>query len=175
MKAISLLLIIGNILVNGFDEKAHCAMTDAYPPPSSRKLSTYSVNLDTSASDRWTELVQEYKPGIQQLIDHVLTTNAFMDEMNNLIAANEKSVLSRIPHDWGQEIVSIANIVERNVSELLCYNFAYAIYGLCTSIVAQNNSGHLFHGRNLDFGDSSNVTSDGGSQLTKLLRNIVVD
>ena len=173
MSTLFIFIVSSVFLVNG--ERAKCAMTDAYPPPSQNALEWFTVNLDNKASDRWTEIVTKYKSGIQEMIDHVLYTNTFMDQMNKIIAKNEKSVLSRIPHDWSQEIESIAEIVERNVSELICYNLAYAIYGLCTSIVAQNEDGHLYHVRNLDFGDSYNVTSDGGSQLTKLLRNIAIN
>ena len=79
-----LLLLVGGILTaNG--EKAHCAMTNAYPPPEANALSSYTVNLDADASDRWTEIATKFKPGIQAMIDHVLYTNTLLysSKINN--------------------------------------------------------------------------------------------
>ena len=63
------------------------------------------------------------------------------------------SVTDRFPNDWGEEIRSIANIVERECADIVFFNLLYEIQGLCTSIVAQNSeTDHLYHGRNLDIG-----------------------
>ena len=47
------------------------------------------------------------------------------------------------------------------------YNIMYELSGACTSIVAQDAQGRLYHGRNLDFGPASLA-----AKLRPLLRNI---
>ena len=36
--------------------------------------------------------------------------------------------------------------------EIVLYNIFYEIFTVCTSIVARNENGKMFHARNLDFG-----------------------
>merc|ERR1711971_635885 len=57
------------------------------------------------------------------------------------------------------------------------YNIAYEIFGLCTSIVAQDDSGHVYHGRNLDFGlwpavNWTTVQWDLTTELREILFNV---
>merc|ERR1712072_126034 len=53
---------------------------------------------------------------------------------------------------YGEEIKGMAAATGVNVSDLAILNMAYEITGGCTSIVAQDANGKIFHGRNLDFG-----------------------
>uniref|UniRef100_A0A3B4YTE9 Acid ceramidase n=1 Tax=Seriola lalandi dorsalis TaxID=1841481 RepID=A0A3B4YTE9_SERLL len=39
-----------------------------------------------------------------------------------------------------------------NLGEVVLFNIFYEVFTVCTSIVAEDNKGNLFHGRNLDFG-----------------------
>ena len=47
---------------------------------------------------------------------------------------------------------SIANATGLPQGEVVLYNVFYEVFTFCTSIVAQDEAGHLYHGRNLDFG-----------------------
>ena len=38
------------------------------------------------------------------------------------------------------------------VGEVVLYNIFYEVFTVCTSIVAQDTNGKLYHARNLDFG-----------------------
>ena len=38
------------------------------------------------------------------------------------------------------------------VGDIILYNIFYEIFSMCTSIVAESETGELIHGRNLDFG-----------------------
>jgi acid ceramidase len=65
------------------------------------------------------------------------------------------------------------------MSSLLAFNLGYEIMGACTSVVAQDTAGHMFHGRNLDFGlflgtDTTNSTTGFQWTNTDLLRQITV-
>jgi len=60
--------------------------------------------------------------------------------------------LSYWPKDWGDEVRGIASTLDAELDDIFLYNIAYELFGLCTSIVAQDDTGHVYHGRNLDFG-----------------------
>jgi len=95
-------------------------------------------------------------------------------EVISLIQKDSASVLARFPNDWGQEISSIAEIIDREVGEVIFYNIAYEVMGFCTSIVAMNSDGSIYHGRNLDFGLYPDVNwSDIQWDLTQDLRPIL--
>ena len=135
---------------NGF--KASCHMTDAYPPPANRTLHTFIINLDSAAKDRWTEVTTKYKTDIQNVIQLTVESVYMLPFRRMVNEAGVDSLLARLPNDWGDEIVSIAETLDMSKTDVFLYNLAYALVGFCTSIVAQDDQGNVYHGRNLDFG-----------------------
>lgn len=68
----------------------------------------------------------------------------------------------------------IANVTGIDIGALIFYNIAYEIEGGCTSMVVEDDQGHIYHARNLDFGlffgwDKTNETW----ALTELLRPLL--
>merc|ERR1719182_1217123 len=71
-------------------------------------------------------------------------------------------------------MIGIAEVTNVSVPDLFLANILYEVSGAgsgtgmaaCTSVVAQDASGTVVHGRNMDFGS--------GSPLTELLRPLVV-
>jgi acid ceramidase len=90
--------------------------------------------------------------------------NALMDEIYSILppALLEKFVsidedkfdtlLDRFPNNYGDEIRGIGEQVGLNSSSMFIFNIAYELLGACTSVVVENENGHITHGRNLDFG-----------------------
>lgn len=126
-------------------------MTAAYPPDPSRMLPEYVINLDDDASTRWNVPIEQYKTGIAKMLGLFFKSKVIQD-LAAIIEVDSKIILDRMPKDYAKEIESIAAIVNVTVSEIIIYNMAYEVFGLCTSIVAQDTNGHVYHGRNLDFG-----------------------
>lgn len=154
-------------------EKGKCHMTESYPPPSDRNIGWYTIDLDAAPQDRWTEPVTHFKTEIQQLIDLIVSFDLAKTIITE-IQKDSNSVLERFPNDWGQEIASIAQIIDREVADVIFYNIAYEVMGFCTSIVAMNTDGSVYHGRNLDFGLYPDVNwSDVQWELTQDLRPIL--
>ena len=107
---------------------------------------------DAEAKDRWTEVTTTYKKEIQDVIEMTIAAT-FMYPFRKMVNdVGVDSLLARLPNDWGDEIVSIASILEMSKTDVFLYNLAYALMGFCTSIVAQDEQGNVYHGRNLDFG-----------------------
>jgi hypothetical protein len=56
------------------------------------------------------------------------------------------------PTEYGQEIKGCASQLGIDYGWLALFNLGYEATDDCTSIVAQTNSGKIYHGRNMDFG-----------------------
>ena len=107
--------------------------------------------MDAPANERWHEPVSDMKTEIQKMVDLVVGAQVIQDLLLHMDMECDE-VTDRFPHDWGEEVRSIADLLDRRCADLIMYNLAYELFGLCTSIVAQDTTGHMYHGRNLDFG-----------------------
>lgn len=61
-------------------------------------------------------------------------------------------VAASLPEPYKEEIEGIALASGMPVSTVTLYNIFYEAFTFCTSLVVQDPSGHLYHGRNLDTG-----------------------
>lgn len=57
-----------------------------------------------------------------------------------------------LPAPFGDEIKGIADASGIDLGDVVFYNIFYEIFTICTSIVAQDSQGKMYHARNLDFG-----------------------
>lgn len=57
-----------------------------------------------------------------------------------------------LPQPYKEEIEGISSATGLPVSTVTLYNIFYEAFTLCTSLVVQDQSGHLYHARNLDTG-----------------------
>lgn len=94
--------------------------------------------------------------------------------------ANQDMLLGRMPNNYGDEIRGLQAATDLPMSSLLAFNLGYELMGACTSTVAQDASGHTYHGRNLDFGLflGANFSSGPNENFqwtnTELLRQITI-
>ena len=61
-------------------------------------------------------------------------------------------VAKSLPSVYYEEIVGISKATGLEVSEITVYNIFYEAFTFCTSIIMEDKNGHIYHGRNLDFG-----------------------
>ena len=90
--------------------------------------------------------------------------------------ARADAILGAFPDDQGDEVLGIAKATGIELGRLLLFNMAYELFGFCTSIVAQDAGGRIWHARNLDFGlwpafDWKNMTWTLTEALRPLLFN----
>ncbi|CAF88119.1 unnamed protein product, partial [Tetraodon nigroviridis] len=57
-----------------------------------------------------------------------------------------------LPQPFGEEIKGISAVSGVPLGEVVLFNIFYEVFTVCTSIVAEDEKGNLFHARNLDFG-----------------------
>ena len=57
-----------------------------------------------------------------------------------------------LPEPYLSELKGIARAAALPLGEVTLYNIFYEVFTVCTSVISQGKDGHMYHGRNLDFG-----------------------
>lgn len=90
--------------------------------------------------------------------------------LENFIPARLEPIVESLSLDllpylgaFGLEIAEFSKVSGISVGKAVALNLIYEIEASCTSIVAQDAQGNIWHGRNLDF------------PLAKVLRGLVID
>jgi acid ceramidase len=58
----------------------------------------------------------------------------------------------RLPSPFKEEIQGMSELTGIPYGEMVLYNIFYELFTVCTSVIAKNADGTLYHARNLDFG-----------------------
>eukprot|EP00052_Salpingoeca_macrocollata_P011592 m.89451 g.89451 ORF g.89451 m.89451 type:complete len:385 (-) comp18122_c0_seq1:96-1250(-) len=153
-----------------------CKMPQDWPPNPDRALPWKTINLDLPPQERWVDAVKPMAAQIQDMIVSVvdLLPAELRKVLMEKIDAKAEELVSAMPAPYGDEIKGIANATGIDLGLLFLYNVAYELEGVCTSIVAQNSNGHIYHVRNLDFGLFLGIDKQNSSwQLTEKLRPLL--
>ncbi|XP_026162999.1 LOW QUALITY PROTEIN: N-acylethanolamine-hydrolyzing acid amidase-like [Mastacembelus armatus] len=112
---------------------------------------TVNISLDEDPEVRWAPLLQvfdvEYlKKSGAEIIDATVPKWVH-HAVEPIVMALEKY----IPPPYAGELRGMASHFGGSLSDVIILNFAYEISAFCTSIIAQDKNGHVYHGRNLDY------------------------
>ncbi|XP_006035954.1 N-acylethanolamine-hydrolyzing acid amidase isoform X1 [Alligator sinensis] len=114
-----------------------------------------NVSLDSDPDLRWLPVLRRFDPW---LLRHFLTR--IIDEIvpkwvHAVIRPLAAELEFFIPPPFAGEIQGMCNALGMSVGDGILLNLAYEATAFCTSIVAQDYKGNIYHGRNLDyaFGD----------------------
>ena len=124
---------------------------------SDRVAPRFSINLDLPPKQRWSEVVHEYSDQIEQLL--AIVKKYVPSEALDALGVVGTKVDTVIPSPYNQELTGIAESLKGvNIGDLILANMLYEItawdhsgFKACTSIVAEDPYGTMFHGRNLDY------------------------
>lgn len=159
--------------------KCHMGSASLYPPPSNVTIDWIDIDLDKPPQDRWVDAVTPHAAGMQKLIEGIvdLLPEKLRTEIMSYIDGHAEEICNNFPAPYGDEIIGIAKATGVDLGLLVLMNIAYELEGVCTSIVAQNADGTLYHARNLDFGlffgwDKANHTWTVAEELRPLLFNV---
>lgn len=127
--------------------------TNRYDPANAAAFPWYNIDLDAPGATRWSQISVQYKTQIKGLIQILinLITPIFPDaeEIVDLLGAD---MVERFDEPYRDEIKGIAKDTGIPVGQIVIYNIFYEIFTVCTSLVATDNVGNMYHARNLDFG-----------------------
>lgn len=84
-------------------------------------------------------------------------------------------LMAFLPQEYGDEIKGIATAVNMPLGEVVLYNVFYEFFTACTSVLAEDENGKMYHGRNMDFGLFLGWDVKNNTWLTsEILRKILV-
>jgi len=149
--------------------------TDAYPPPVKSKVKTVTLNLDALPEERWTDIVAPMKEEMADLIGVI--KELVPAKVISFVDQYFPSIIDKLPQPYSGEIKGVAEASGLPLGEAILYNIFYEIFSACTSIVGQDESGKLYHARNLDFGllmgwDNKNNTWAVTERLRRMMVNV---
>jgi len=177
--------VISGALVNGKELPApfteHCIVDEQnlYPPTGEGvNVPWYTIDLDQPATERWKQIASDKKDEINGLLQVIKDlANAFVgDKLINWVDNHMGSWNQRLPQPYQDELKGIAEVTNIPLGELVLYNIFYEIFTVCTSIVAEDPNGKLYHARNLDFGLFMGWDAEKHDWLTtRALRKLIVN
>lgn len=136
---------------------AVCAQLAVSAPPKDKVAPRFAINLDLPPKQRWNEVVHEYSDQIEQLLTFL--KKYIPSEALDVLGVIGLKVEAVIPYPYNQELMGIAeNLKGVNIGDMILANTLYEItawshdgFKACTSIIAEDSNGMMFHGRNLDY------------------------
>lgn len=133
--------------------KEEC-ITAKFPPGPDRSVQTYTINLDLPPVLRWAEVVKHKSKEMQAMFDVVKNLSYPFFHGKAIKAVDEllPLLVDTLPYPFKDEIRGMAQVTGIPEGEVALLNVFYELFTVCTSIVAEDEKGRLFHARNLDFG-----------------------
>ncbi|PAA88636.1 hypothetical protein BOX15_Mlig023434g2 [Macrostomum lignano] len=122
------------------------------PRGAGRAPPLYRVDLDQDPAARWAAVVADFKADTQQLIKAFLGSVPL--ELKYLADVVAADLDTHLPADYGAELLGISKTVNASLGDIVLLNLIYDVTAFCTGIIANDRNGGLWHGRNLDYGNT---------------------
>ena len=110
----------------------------------------FVVNLDQDPTVRWKEIFEAYKYEIPAML--AILKTMVPPEVLPLAALFGDSLDTYIPQPYADEIRGLSTSSGMPLGDVALLNALYELSAFCTSIVARDTSGNMYHARNLDYG-----------------------
>ncbi|XP_075052699.1 acid ceramidase [Mixophyes fleayi] len=176
------LAICGASLAQDVPPYTEDCRSGTYPPsgPTFKgNVSWYTVSLDQPPRERWLKLISDKKAPLLELIKHIRDLANSLFPSGKLVDIVDKilpSLIGNLPSPFDEEMKGVADASGIPLGEIMLFNIFYEVFTVCTSVVAQDSSGALFHARNLDFGLFLGWDVKNNSwMVSELLRPLVVN
>ncbi|XP_029948514.1 N-acylethanolamine-hydrolyzing acid amidase-like [Salarias fasciatus] len=112
---------------------------------------TVNISLDEDPEVRWKPLLQVFDVSYLKAAAAEVIDSTIPKWVHHALTPVVEALEDYIPQPYAGEIQGLASHFGGELSDIIMLNFAYEVTAFCTSIVAQDKNGHLFHGRNLDY------------------------
>ncbi|CAD5114535.1 DgyrCDS3656 [Dimorphilus gyrociliatus] len=116
----------------------------------------YIVNLDDPPENRWHNVAKDKASDITNIMG---VLRSFLhefgyigDKIFSFVNSDLGKIVETLPNPYRDEIIGISKSSNISLGEIVTYNIFYEIFTVCTSIIAKDDKGNFYHGRNLDFG-----------------------
>ncbi|XP_051895497.1 acid ceramidase isoform X2 [Pristis pectinata] len=115
----------------------------------------YKIDLDATPRKRWNQLINDKKVELTNLIQVIKDLAIDFFPSGKLIELVDKGLaplVDTLPSPFNEELKGIADVSGVALGEIMLFNIFYEVFTVCTSLVAEDKTGKLYHARNLDFG-----------------------
>uniref|UniRef100_UPI00398ED09C acid ceramidase isoform X2 n=1 Tax=Pristiophorus japonicus TaxID=55135 RepID=UPI00398ED09C len=115
----------------------------------------YKINLDSAPHIRWNQLINDKKVELINLIRVIkdLANDFFPSgKLIELVDKGLAPLVDTLPFPFNEELKGIADASGVPLGEVMLFNIFYEVFTVCTSLVAEDKRGRLYHARNMDFG-----------------------
>lgn len=170
-------LFFGSVSSSNYEFSDQHCVTGAYPPSES-EVPWEVVNLDLPPEQRYNDLMGKKIKEIQDATNYLRNFTSFIldGKLYRFLDKDLAYLVYTLPSPYKEEIIGLSKATDIPLGEILFFNIFYEIVAFCTSIVAEDESGKLFHARNMDFGlfmgwDEKNNTW----MLSEILRTLAIN
>ncbi|KAI4025800.1 N-acylethanolamine acid amidase [Homo sapiens] len=126
---------------------AGAGLSAASPPAAPR----FNVSLDSVPELRWLPVLRHYDLDLVRAAMAQVIGDRVPKWVHVLIGKVVLELERFLPQPFTGEIRGMCDFMNLSLADCLLVNLAYESSVFCTSIVAQDSRGHIYHGRNLDY------------------------
>ncbi|XP_078400235.1 N-acylethanolamine-hydrolyzing acid amidase-like isoform X2 [Cetorhinus maximus] len=119
----------------------------------------FNVSLEMPPDQRWEPVLRHYDAAQLRRIVHQVIGSVAPKWVISIVEQLATQLGHILPQPYEAEIQGISKALGLSLGDGLLINLVYEISGFCTSIVAQDSRGNIYHGRNLDFEFSNTLRS----------------
>ncbi|XP_066241232.1 N-acylethanolamine-hydrolyzing acid amidase [Saccopteryx leptura] len=110
----------------------------------------FNVSLDAAPELRWLPMLQHFDLDfVRAAMAHILGN--VPKWVHAVIRKAVRDLEGFLPQPFTDEIRGMCDALNLSLADCILVNLAYESTAFCTSIVAQDSRGHIYHGRNLDY------------------------
>ncbi|XP_043825447.1 N-acylethanolamine-hydrolyzing acid amidase [Dromiciops gliroides] len=111
----------------------------------------FNVSLDEAATQRWLPVLRHFDPGFLRAALATVIRETVPSWVHEALKPLTAKMDKFLPQPFEGEIRGICDVLNITVGDGILINLAYEFSAFCTSIIAQDTSGNIYHGRNLDY------------------------
>jgi len=154
-RLLSILTILALCHVAVSETDKACVNVPFPPADANRKVEWHVVNLEAPPEVRWAPIVKAKAKELGALVAHIKKYIGELSGTSVIVDLLEKDLgplADTMRYPFGDEMKGIAKAANMSLSDVVLFNIFYEVFTFCTSIVAEDPNGRLYHARNLDFG-----------------------
>ncbi|KAJ6657497.1 hypothetical protein lerEdw1_002432 [Lerista edwardsae] len=110
-----------------------------------------NVSLDSPPERRWEPVLSQFDPVFLRSAAERIIDETVPKWVHAVLRPIAEKLDDYVPQPFAGEIRGMCKSVGVKVGDLLLLNLAYESTAFCTSIIAQDDNGNIYHGRNLDY------------------------
>ncbi|XP_043917161.1 N-acylethanolamine-hydrolyzing acid amidase isoform X2 [Protopterus annectens] len=129
---------------------------DFFPPQ-------FNISLDVKPEQRWDPLIESFDKEFLRKSAADIINSAVPKWVYYAIQPIAASLEWFLPEPFAGEIYGLSKGFGLSVADGVILNLVYEFTPFCTSIIAQDSKGNIYHGRNLDY------------NFENILRNLTID